>query len=141
LPAGAGLVLPEASVQLPGEAAVAALEEDAGVAARVDETFLLARRDHPDPLQLALAPLGQREAGALLPLARRVVRHPHLGAVEPGGDGGQVAAAARVAGGVLDGLPRERPRLDLERPARLALEHEQPLARTHQQLCHAVSLL
>ena len=135
-PVGPGRVIPEPAVELPGGAAVTALEQDARVAAAVDEAVLLTRDDHPEALERLLLALRQLEALALLPLAGRVVRDPHLRAVEPRRHRREVAPGARVARRVLDRLARERPCRDLERPACVALEHEQALPRAHQKLCH-----
>jgi len=50
----------------------------------------------------------------------------------------QQPAATRVAQRVLDRLAGERARRLLERPAGLALEHEQSLLRRDEQLSHRV---
>jgi hypothetical protein len=149
-------MIPQATVQRPGEPAVPALEERARVTARVEDAVLLTRDDHPQPLQRALvhvvgvaAELGrgvdlvvarQDRALRLLPLARRVVRDPDPGAVEPRRDGREVAARARVAHGVLDALARERAGRDLEAARGVALEPKEPLLRADQQLGHLLSL-
>ena len=122
-------------VELPVHAAVAALEEDARRAARVEEPVLLAGDDRPDALERLLPVLGKLEALRLLPLACGVVRHEDLRPVERGRDAGEVAAAPRVADRELDRLAGERARGDLER-AVVALEREQALLRSDEKLGH-----
>ena len=60
-----------AAVELERRAAVAALEQHARVAARVDDAVRLAGLDHPDPLERRVAALGQLDALGLLPPRRR----------------------------------------------------------------------
>ena len=57
-------------VELPGRAAVVALEEHARRAARVEMPVVLCRHDRPEPLQRQLRVLGQLDPGRLLPLGR-----------------------------------------------------------------------
>jgi hypothetical protein len=130
-PFGARRLLPEPLVQLPGHSAVAALEEDARIAARVQEPVLLAHHDRPQPLERLLLLLGECDALGLLPLAGRVVGDEDLRPVPHGRHAGEVAAAPRVAHSELDGLAGERARGDLEL-AVIALEREQALLRSHQ---------
>ena len=134
-PVGPRRLLPERLVQLPGRAAVAALEEDAGRAACVQVVVLLAGHDRPQALERLLAVLGELDAVRLLPLAGEVVGVEDLRPVERGGDAREVAAAARVAHRELDRLARECARRDLER-AVVALEHEQALLRADEKLGH-----
>ena len=75
-------------------AAVAALEQHAGVAAGVQRAAL-AGHDHPDPLERLVAAVGQRDAVGLRPLAGRIVGVPDLRAVEGRGRRGDHAAAGR----------------------------------------------
>ena len=81
----------------PARAAIAALEEHAGVAARVERPLGLARRDHPEPLERRVAALWQRDALRLLPVPRGIVRVPDLGAVDRRRGRRQDPARARVA--------------------------------------------
>ena len=137
VPVGARGVVPQAAVQRPREAAVAALEQRAGVATGVEQAVSLAGRDHPDPLERLLVALGEGRPLRLLPLSRRVVGDPDLRAVEPGRDRGEVAPGARVAHRVLDALARERARGDLEPVARVPFEPEEALLRADQELGHS----
>ena len=108
-------VLPEPAVELPGEPAVAALEQRAGVAAGVELPVGLARRRSPR----AARARRRRPRAARCPAA---CSHspvgssvdPDLRAVEPRGDGGEVAARPGIAHRVLDALTRERAGRDLE---------------------------
>ena len=129
-------MLPQRLVELEAGAAVAALEQRAGVAAGVHRALALAGDDHPDPLERRVAALGQRDAAGLLPLAGGVVGVPELRPVERRGDRGVHPPGPGVPQRVLDRLAGEQPRRDLERRARLPLEHDQALLRPHQQLGH-----
>ena len=103
------------------QAAVAALEEHARVAAGVDEPVLLAGDDRPDPLERLLAAFRQREPLRLLPLPGGIVGDPELRPVEGVRGGGEVPAAAGIARRELDRLAGECARGDLERFAGVAL--------------------
>src|SRR5215212_8690631 len=72
LPARPRGVLPQPAVERERGAAVAALEEHAGVAARVDRAVVDAGRDHPDPLERRVAALGELKPLGLLPAGGRI---------------------------------------------------------------------
>jgi hypothetical protein len=145
-------VIPQATVQRPGEPAVPALEERAGVAAGVQDTVLLARDDHPEPVQRPLVRVvrvaaelrrgvdllvpGEDRALRLLPFAGGVVCDPDPRAVEPRRHGREVAAGAGVAHRVLDALARERAGGDLEPARGVALQPKEPLLRADEEFRH-----
>src|SRR3990172_9393354 len=127
MPVLAARLLPHPTVELPGQAAVAALEQRGGVDTRVEEPVLLARRDDPDALDAGLRTLGQPRTVGLLPLPRRVVRHEHARAELAVRHARQVPAGPWIADRELDHLSREGPRRYGELPFARTPEHEEPL--------------
>ena len=139
--AGAGLparprrMLEERPVERERRAPVAALEQDAGVAARVDDAVGLAGLDHPDPLERRVAAARELQPRGLLPLAA-LVEVVDLGPVERRRDRREHAPRARIAHRELDRLAGERAAGHLEPAARGSREHEQALLGPQQQLGH-----
>jgi len=107
-------VVPQSPIELPREAAVLALEQAAGITARVEHSVSLARLDHPDPGERRVAIPREGDTAGFLPLAGRVVGDPDPATVEPGCDRGEVAPRAGMAHRVLDRLTRKRARAYLE---------------------------
>ncbi len=115
-PLGSRRLLPERLVELPRRPAVTALEEHAGIAARVEMVVLDPRNDRPEPDQRLLLAFREREALGLLPLSGGIVGDEDLRPVEGRGHAGEVAAAPAVAHRELDRLAGERAGADVEGP-------------------------
>ena len=134
VPLGPGGVVPQTPVEGPGPTPVLALEKRRGGHARPQHSVRFPGVDDPDQFHACVRVLGKGQLGLLPLLGLRLVGQVQVRAVLSVGHGRVVRAGARVPQCEFRHDPAESPRRHLHGPSALAAQHEQPLARPHQQL-------